>query len=36
VDVVQALTARFHFRREDMAETLRRDTPDWVLNLLHI
>lgn len=34
VDIIQALTARFHFRRQPMVEALRRGTPDWVLELL--
>jgi len=34
VDIVQLFMARFHFRREAMVETLRREAPDWVLDVL--
>lgn len=34
VDLVQVFMARFHFRRESMAEAVRRDTPPWVLDVL--
>lgn len=34
VDVIQALTARFHFARQAMVEAVRRDSPDWALDLL--
>ncbi len=34
VDIVQAAMARFHFRREGLAEALRREAPEWVLEVL--
>lgn len=34
VDLVQLLTARFHFHRQAMVEAYRRATPEWVLDVL--
>jgi len=34
VDIVQLFMARFHFRREALVETLRREAPEWVLDVL--
>jgi hypothetical protein len=34
VALVQALLARYHFRARERVAAFRRDTPDWVLELL--